>query len=171
MSANVHKIVLFFILWLFCWGYIDGLVQERRNSSALAMELRLSWIKPSISTVPYRMQLCAQFCFVHFCTIVAMLSVPYCVQICTWFCCAFFVTFFYWWCIINALFVFIDLPIFFKVASQHWRMLSEANCDTLDFTFVWKIKKNVRCRWNYTVEDFKHSIWNWYWKMTVLKTM
>ena len=28
--------------------YIDGLVQERRNSSALAMELRLSWTKPSI---------------------------------------------------------------------------------------------------------------------------
>ena len=29
--------------------YLDGLVQERRNSSALAMELRLSCIKPSIS--------------------------------------------------------------------------------------------------------------------------
>ena len=28
--------------------YIDGLVQERRNSSALAMELRLSYTKPSI---------------------------------------------------------------------------------------------------------------------------
>ena len=27
---------------------IDGLVQERRNSSALAMELRLSLAKPSI---------------------------------------------------------------------------------------------------------------------------
>ena len=27
--------------------YIDGLVQERRNSSALAMELRLSSTKPS----------------------------------------------------------------------------------------------------------------------------
>ena len=26
----------------------DGLVQERRNSNALAMELRLSWINPSI---------------------------------------------------------------------------------------------------------------------------
>ena len=26
---------------------IDGLVQERRNSSALAMELRLSYTKPS----------------------------------------------------------------------------------------------------------------------------
>ena len=28
--------------------HIDGLVQERRNSSALAMELRLSCTKPSI---------------------------------------------------------------------------------------------------------------------------
>ena len=28
--------------------FIDGLVQERRNSSALAMELRLSWTNPSI---------------------------------------------------------------------------------------------------------------------------
>ena len=28
--------------------YIDGLVQERRNSSALAMELRLSSTNPSI---------------------------------------------------------------------------------------------------------------------------
>ena len=26
--------------------HIDGLVQERRNSSALAMELRLSWTNP-----------------------------------------------------------------------------------------------------------------------------
>ena len=30
--------------------YIDGLVQERRNSSALAMELRLSCTNPSICT-------------------------------------------------------------------------------------------------------------------------
>ena len=28
--------------------HVDGLMQERRNSSALAMELRLSWINPSI---------------------------------------------------------------------------------------------------------------------------
>ena len=28
--------------------YIDGFVQERRNSSALAMELRLSCTNPSI---------------------------------------------------------------------------------------------------------------------------
>ena len=37
--------------------YIDGLVQERRNSSVLAMELRLSCINPSVydmsfSTLP-----------------------------------------------------------------------------------------------------------------------
>ena len=31
-----------------CCRYIDGLLQERRNSSALAMELRLSFTKPSI---------------------------------------------------------------------------------------------------------------------------
>ena len=31
--------------------YIDGLVQERRNSSALAMELRLSCTNPSILSV------------------------------------------------------------------------------------------------------------------------
>ena len=30
----------------FRWYHFDGLVQERRNSSALAMELRLSCIKP-----------------------------------------------------------------------------------------------------------------------------
>ena len=30
--------------------YFDGLVQERRNSSALAMELRLSCTNPSISS-------------------------------------------------------------------------------------------------------------------------
>ena len=29
-------------------AYIDGLVQERRNSSALAMELRLSCTNPSM---------------------------------------------------------------------------------------------------------------------------
>ena len=31
-------------------GYLDGLVQERCNSSALAMQLRLSGINPSISS-------------------------------------------------------------------------------------------------------------------------
>ena len=33
-----------------CGFNIDGLVQERRNSSALVMELRLSYINPSIYT-------------------------------------------------------------------------------------------------------------------------
>ena len=31
-------------------GHLDGLVQERRNSSALAMELRLSYTNPSTCT-------------------------------------------------------------------------------------------------------------------------
>ena len=31
-------------------GCIDGLVQERRNSSAMAMELRLSCINPLVSS-------------------------------------------------------------------------------------------------------------------------
>ena len=34
-----------------CLPHLDGLVQERRNSSALAMELRLSCINPSLSCV------------------------------------------------------------------------------------------------------------------------
>ena len=33
--------------------YIDGLVQERRNSSALAMELRLSCINPTKCARPW----------------------------------------------------------------------------------------------------------------------
>ena len=32
--------------------HIDGLVQERRNSSVLAMELRISCINPSIWSTP-----------------------------------------------------------------------------------------------------------------------
>ena len=36
--------------WRYVLDYIDGLVQERRNSSALAMELRLSCTNPSIWT-------------------------------------------------------------------------------------------------------------------------
>ena len=32
--------------------YMDGLVQERRNSSALAMEFHLSCINPSICRLP-----------------------------------------------------------------------------------------------------------------------
>ena len=34
-------------LWMY-W-YIDGVVQERRNSTALAMELRLSCTNPSMN--------------------------------------------------------------------------------------------------------------------------
>ena len=36
------------ILQSICHTYIDGLVQERRNSSAVAMELRLSCTNPLI---------------------------------------------------------------------------------------------------------------------------
>ena len=40
--------VLIQIPLLYSYDYLDSLVQERRNSSALAMELRLSCTKPSI---------------------------------------------------------------------------------------------------------------------------
>ena len=40
-----------YVTLLYCTRYIDGLVQERRNSIALAMELRLSCINPSICIV------------------------------------------------------------------------------------------------------------------------
>ena len=36
-----------FVHWVMCISQIDGLMQERRNSSALAMELRLSCTNPS----------------------------------------------------------------------------------------------------------------------------
>ena len=45
--------------------HIDGLVQERRNSIALAMELRLSSTNPSIDTVgdsSYPMAGCGSMC-------------------------------------------------------------------------------------------------------------
>ena len=32
----------------YIWQYLDGLVQERRNSSVLAMQVRLSCLYPSI---------------------------------------------------------------------------------------------------------------------------
>ena len=38
---------------IYSWYYIDGLVQERRNSSALAMELHLSCIKPSTCSLKF----------------------------------------------------------------------------------------------------------------------
>ena len=40
-----------FTVWLLL-TYIDGLMQERRNSSVLAMELRLACINPSIKDIP-----------------------------------------------------------------------------------------------------------------------
>ena len=40
-----------YVTSLYCTHYIDGLVQERRNSIALAMELRLSCTNPSICWV------------------------------------------------------------------------------------------------------------------------
>ena len=36
------------LFWNEIFAYIDELIQERYNSSALAMEVRLSCIKPSI---------------------------------------------------------------------------------------------------------------------------
>ena len=36
-------------------NHFDGLVQERRNSIANALELRLSWTNPSIYNIPPRM--------------------------------------------------------------------------------------------------------------------
>ena len=44
-SHDIDKTVLNPYIWIV---YIDGLVQERRNSSVLAMELRLSFTNPSI---------------------------------------------------------------------------------------------------------------------------
>ena len=48
---NGHHFVQASICQIKNTGDIDGLVQERRNSSALAMELRLSCTNPSISSV------------------------------------------------------------------------------------------------------------------------
>ena len=48
--------------------HIDGLVQERRNSSALAVELRLSCTKPSIVLMANKI------CFVVLCSNVVMSS-------------------------------------------------------------------------------------------------
>ena len=45
-SANRCKYALY--IQLYQWDNIDGLVQERRNSIANALELRLSYTNPSI---------------------------------------------------------------------------------------------------------------------------
>ena len=48
-STNIIEIVPRINVWArFIMLHIDGLVQERRNSSALAIELRLSCINPSM---------------------------------------------------------------------------------------------------------------------------
>ena len=59
MRANNVSLWLWIKIWVcYCWvggmwriNHIDGLVQERRNSSALAMELRLSRTNPSIYVI------------------------------------------------------------------------------------------------------------------------
>ena len=44
-----------------CKDNLDGLVKERRNSSALAMELRLSWTNPSICVLSQKLPCCLQY--------------------------------------------------------------------------------------------------------------
>ena len=46
--AYVEDYLMKVLNWQNVWQHIDGLVQERRNSSASAMELRLSCTNPSI---------------------------------------------------------------------------------------------------------------------------
>ena len=51
-SASSRNLVLYMILaywWMLFLLHIDGLLQERRTSCVLALELRLSCINPSIS--------------------------------------------------------------------------------------------------------------------------
>ena len=62
--------------------HVDGLVQERRNSSVLAMELRLSWTNPStypgqLSPVYFRDNLSAwgRHCYDFECVIVKYILV------------------------------------------------------------------------------------------------
>ena len=43
------KIMTFDIIAIFIWEHTDGLIQERRNSIANALELRLSCTNPSKS--------------------------------------------------------------------------------------------------------------------------
>ena len=48
LNSQAHPTV-YAIKYAHCFGYIDGLVQDYSNSSALAMELLQSCTKPSIS--------------------------------------------------------------------------------------------------------------------------
>ena len=48
IHAGYHRINAWFVLYIIIYVYFDGLVQERRNSSVSAMELRLSCTKPLI---------------------------------------------------------------------------------------------------------------------------
>ena len=47
-GGNIPVNVVYFMFYESHSKHIDGLVQERRNSSALAMELRLACTNPSI---------------------------------------------------------------------------------------------------------------------------
>ena len=46
--ASINNYIHFSEMWKFVAVYIDGLVQEWRNPSAVAMELHISCINPSI---------------------------------------------------------------------------------------------------------------------------
>ena len=56
-QGEYHVTLTYYVTWISCyihslivayWHSINGLVQDRRNSSVLAMELRLSCTKPSL---------------------------------------------------------------------------------------------------------------------------
>ena len=52
IASSISLVILQGMLpWWPCWNYSDGLMQERRNSIANALELRLSCINPS--TISY----------------------------------------------------------------------------------------------------------------------
>ena len=53
VTKPISSVLLNFIIFLEHWLYVNGLVQERRNSSALAMELRLSCTNPSIWNITF----------------------------------------------------------------------------------------------------------------------
>ena len=53
--------------------HLDGLVQERRNSIANALELRLPWTNPSYNTMRHMKY--ARFCRALICFVLAVLCV------------------------------------------------------------------------------------------------